>query len=99
VFFLPLTCRPPHRANLPACSATSHTASVIALGAESLEVSQQVNDGAADMQSLEHLDAVIVDAVVSFVSQQDYIAAAPQLDTLIHVRATPAASYIPTLLA
>ncbi len=91
---LHLTPSTPHPSHLPLLTPTA----VIALGAESLEVSQQVNDGADGMQSSEHLDVVILDAVVSFVSQQDYIAAAPQLDALIHVRASPAASWIATRL-
>ena len=59
---------------------------VIAVGAESLEVSQQMDDDAAVSQSSEISDFIIVDAFITFVSQQDYIAAAPQLHALLNVR-------------
>ena len=58
---------------------------VIAVGAESLEVSQQMDDDAAVSQSSEISDFIIVDAFVTFVSQQDYIAAAPQMHALLNV--------------
>lgn len=67
------------------CHAATHAFAVIAVGAESLEVSQHMDDDAAVSQSSENSDFVIVDALITFVSQQDYIVAATQLHALLNV--------------
>ena len=81
------------------CHAATHAFAVIAVGAESLEVSQHMDDDAAVSQSSEN-DFIIVDALITFVSQQDYIVAATQLHALLNVcNARGAASlYAPFLV-
>ena len=63
-------------------AATPNPRAAIALGAESLEVTQQLDDSSATTSA----DVVVVDATVSFVGQQDYVAAAAQLDALLKVQ-------------
>ena len=67
------------------CHAATHAFAVIAVGAESLEVSQHMDDDAAVSQSSENSEFIIVDALITFVSQQDYIVAATQLHALLNV--------------
>jgi hypothetical protein len=48
-------------------------------------VTQQLDDSSAD-SSPPALDVVVVDATVSFVGQQDYVAASAQLDAVLKVQ-------------
>ena len=72
-------------AAVAARSVATHNPSVIALGGESLEVSQQLDDGPSGEQLPQQVNVIIVDALMSFVSHQDYAAVARQLDSLLRV--------------
>jgi hypothetical protein len=77
----------PSPAPFPSPRHTSDSSAAIALGAESVEVSQQMDDVPAHTRAPKDVELVVVDAVMSFVGHQDYLTAAPQLDALVNVRA------------
>ena len=67
-----------------------HFSAAIALGAESVEVSQQMDAAPAPADSRapkDDVELIVLDAVMSFVGHQDYLTAAPQLHHLLNVRA------------
>jgi hypothetical protein len=75
--------------------AFPHYLPVIALGGESLEVLQQTDDMLPVSSAAADVDFVIMDALMSFVSEHDYLAAAPQLNALLNVRVPHAANSMP----
>ena len=87
VSFLPLQSFTPFVRFRVTCASHLALAAVIALGAESLEVTQQLDDTSSADSSSANFDFVVVDAAMSFVSQHDYAAAAVLLNALLNVRA------------